>query len=191
MSRHWKSLLAPSLLSVLLLASCEPRDLTDPRVPTAALSAESAESSQDQYTFVTAEPLPSLQQTVRVIDEMGGMLELLGHVLTVPAGAVAEPTQFSMVALPDGRIEVELAALSVTGVGAPREVGADGFLNGKTVRLTLSYATATNVDDPSRLLVLYLMDGGAVEALPTSVDVGTKTVSVELEHFSRYCMAMD
>ena len=189
MVRHRKSLLLHLLLSTLLLSSCDPAHLGTRDVPTAPQTSRSTQNSEHQYTFVEAERLLSIQRTVQLIGGEGGELELLGHTLSVPAGAVAEPTLFRMLLLPNGRIEVKLTAL--TGNASATPVGADGFRDGKTVRLTLSYAKATNVDDPSRLVVLYLADGGAVEEVPTTVDTETKTVTVELEHFSRYCMAMD
>jgi hypothetical protein len=108
----------------------------------------------------------------------------------VPAGAVSAPTLFSMVQLANGRIEVELLAVRVTLFGLI-DVGSGGFLNGETVGVTLSYDGATNVTDPSRLVVLRMLGGDVVEEIPTTVDAGTETVHVELEHFSRYCMAID
>src|SRR5690349_15509681 len=103
MPRRWKSLLAGSLLSALLLTGCEPGDPgsvrgpTDPSIPAADVSSES-------YTFVSTSPLSALASTVGLVGSGGGVLGLLGHTITVPSGAVTQPTLFSLVALPGGRI---------------------------------------------------------------------------------------
>jgi hypothetical protein len=191
MPRRWKSLLSYALLSGLLLTSCEPGSPGILESPTAPSAAPSADAAAAGYTFVSASPLSALTSTVSLIGASGGALSLLGHTITVPAGAVTQPTLFSIAALPSGRIEVELRALRISLFGQSLDVGSGGFHAGKTVRLTLSYAGATNVDDRSRLVVLYMRSDGGVEELPTTVNTAARTVTVELSHFSRYCMAMD
>jgi hypothetical protein len=191
MSWRWKSLLVYSIFSGLLLTSCERADLAMPERPGSAAPTVSRDGVPNRYIFVETTLLPGLPRTVELIGAAGGVVELLGHSLTVPPGAVAQPTLFSIAALPRGRIEVELLALSIDLFGRSHDVGSGGFHNGKTVRLTLSYARATNVSDPSRLVVLHVSDDGAVDPLPTVVDGDARTVTVELAHFSRYCMAID
>jgi hypothetical protein len=187
MPRRWKSLLLVPVLSALLLTSC------DPGAPGAALDSPTAPSlteSLGDYTLVQAAPLSSLLQTVQLIGPGGGSLSLAGHALTVPAGAVSAPTLFSMAQLPNGLIEVELSAVRGTLLGII-DIGSGGFLGGETVGVTLSYDAATNVSDPSRLVVLRMLGDDQVEEIPTAVDQGDETVQVELEHFSRYAMAID
>ena len=96
-----------------------------------------------------------------------------------------------MTRLAGATIQVDLLAVRFDLFGDTIDVGAGGFLGGRTVQVKLSYAAATNVDDPDRLVVLYLRPDGAVEEVPTAVDEVAETVTVELEHFSRYAMAMD
>jgi hypothetical protein len=119
----------------------------------------------------------------------GGVLALLNHVLTVPAGAVDEPTLFSMTVLQDGYVEVELTATPKSLLRRLffwRRVEEVRFE--KPVELTLSYANATNVTDPSRLKIMRVNPDGRHEILPSTVDPETKTVTADLDHFSRYCM---
>ena len=119
----------------------------------------------------------------------GGILTLLGHILNVPAGAVSEPTLFSMTAIQNGYIEVELTA-------TPKSLLRSLFFWRKVedvqfnvpVGLSLSYARATNVTDPSRLKIMRVNPDGRHEILPSVVDTVNKTVTAELDHFSRYCM---
>lgn len=119
----------------------------------------------------------------------GGILTLLGHILNVPAGAVSEPTLFSMTVIQNGYVEVELTA-------TPKSLLRSLFFWRKAeevqfnvpVGLSLSYARATNVTDPSRLKIMRVNPDGNHEILPSVVDTVNKTVTAELDHFSRYCM---
>ena len=122
----------------------------------------------------------------------GGVLALLDHVLTVPAGAVTEPTIFSMTVLQNGYVEVELTAVPKSLLSSLffwRKIEEVKFA--KPVELTLSYARATNVEDPSRLRIMRVNPDGNHEILPSTIDLEKKTVSAELDHFSRYCMITD
>lgn len=122
----------------------------------------------------------------------GGVLSLLNHVLTVPAGAVGEPTLFSMTVLQDGYVEVELTATPKSLLRRLlfwRKVEEVNFR--VPVELSLSYANATNVTDPSRLKIMRVNPNGRHEILPSTVDLESKTVTADLDHFSRYCMIAD
>lgn len=122
----------------------------------------------------------------------GGVLSLLNHVLTVPAGAVSEPTLFSMTVLQNGYVEVELTA-------TPKSLFSRLFFWRTVeevtfkvpVELALSYANATNVTDPSRLKIMRVNPDGRHEILPSTVDPASKTVTADLDHFSRYCLIAD
>jgi hypothetical protein len=119
----------------------------------------------------------------------GGVLALLDHVLSVPQGAVTEPTIFSMTVIQSGYVEVELTA-------TPKSLLSTLFFWRKVeevqfnvpVELSLSYARATNVTDPSRLKIMRVKADGNHEILPSTVDPVNRTVTAELDHFSRYCM---
>ena len=119
----------------------------------------------------------------------GGILALLGHILNVPAGAVSEPTLFSMTVIQNGYVEVELTATPKSLLNTLffwRKVEEVQF--NVPVGLSLSYARATNVTDPSRLKIMRVNPDGRHEILPSVVDTVNKTVTAELDHFSRYCM---
>jgi hypothetical protein len=119
----------------------------------------------------------------------GGILTLLGHILDVPAGAVSEPTIFSMTVIQNGYDEVELTATPKSLLNSLffwRKVEEVQF--NVPVELSLSYAKATNVTDPSRLKIMRVNPDGRHEILPSVVDTVNMTVTAELDHFSRYCM---
>jgi hypothetical protein len=191
MPSRLKSLFLSALATSVLLSSCQPGDVRMPTSPTAPEAVQSSSGWQSEYTEVRSAPLVGFPKTAAVIGAAGGSLSLLGHTVTVPAGAVGAPTLFSLLQLPNGYIEVEVLALVFDPLSGLRDVGSHGFLDGKTVGLTLSYAGATNVSDPSRLLILRMLPNGTVQPLPSVVDTTAQTVTVQLEHFSRYCMAMD
>jgi hypothetical protein len=154
------------------------------------------------YTLVKEPPPPAPRRSllgwlIRVVEATlakllgseGGILSLLGHILNVPAGAVSEPTLFSMTAIQSGHIEVELTATPKSLLRRLlfwRPVAEVQFE--VPVALSLSYARATNVTDPSRLRIMRVNPDGNHEILPSVVDTVNKTVTAQLDHFSRYCM---
>lgn len=175
------------LAAVLAITTgCEPS--TAPALPEPSGPALSLESSG--YRLIEGrlpEGLPEIEVS-KLIDVSGGSIHLAGHSIEVPAGAVADPTLFTMSLVTNGYIEVELTAVVSSLLGGVLDVGGDGF-GGKTVALTLSYATATNVEDPDDLLILRMLEDGRVEALDAVVDPSGKRVTAQLDHFSRYCLA--
>ena len=138
--------------------------------------------------------LPGILQAVStngIIGVNGGEITLLGHTLTVPAGAVSHPTVFTLTVLPTGYVEVNLTATLTSVLGLVLNVGGDGFL--EPVPVSLSYARATNVTDPSKLTIVHvpgLLGYRNMEPVPSQVDTVHKTVHANLEHFSRYSLAM-
>lgn len=119
-----------------------------------------------------------------LIGPVGGTLAVDNHEVVVPAGAVSNPTEFSMVVL-DGRvIEVDLTA---TDPETGDDVGGKGFK--RPVQLSLSYADARvkkrDIDD---LVIVRLHEDGTREVLPSTVNRETQQVTAELDHFSRYAL---
>jgi hypothetical protein len=94
---------------------------------------------------------------------------------------VKEPTTFSMELLKSEYVMVDLTAKR-RGV----DVGEQGFE--KPVTITLSY-DKLNVRDPSKLFILRYNENGQHEKLPSVVNTRAKTVSAQLDHFSKYAMA--
>lgn len=111
------------------------------------------------------------------------VLELLGHTLTIPAGAVEKPTYFVMIVLPGAQVQVELYALDAeTGVS----VGENGFKT--AVNLALSYADLPGDFDPNSLVIVHIPKDGEPEPLQTELNTEAQTVSADLDHFSRYAL---
>jgi hypothetical protein len=180
---RWASV--PALL-LIALAGCEPA--TEPSLNDRAEPALShALADYQRIEGWNPTELESLELS-RLIDATGGAIHLGGHKIEVPAGAVTGPTLFTVSLLRSGFVEVDLSAVVTDLLGETVDVGSQGF-GDKTVALTLSYAAASNVGDPSNLLILRMLDDGSVEPLDVVVDEQGKTVTAQLDHFSRYCMA--
>jgi hypothetical protein len=117
------------------------------------------------------------------IGSAGGSLSIGNHVLTVPAGAVTEPTLFKMTKEP-GEIGFELSATR----DEYNDVGHAGF--NVPVTLTLSYADGAGVPvDASKLKVVWVKTDGTLAAQPTAVDAENQEAVGLLYHFSRYSLA--
>jgi hypothetical protein len=190
-----KSWIALPFLVFALVAGCDPgnsRSLQSPTEPQELLGGLLGGNRVSGYTLVKAPLIPTGDLSLsNLIGIEGGEISLLGHTLVIPVGAVTKPTLFLMTVLPTGYIEVDLTA-SVTGLlGSLLDVGSRGFL--KPVPVTLSYASGTNVSDPSRLTILRvsgLLGYRRYEVIPTVLNREEKTVTAELDHFSRYVIAM-
>lgn len=127
-------------------------------------------------------------QLNQVIGVNGGTISVLGHSIIVPAGAVKQPTLFAINVLPTGYVEVHLTASLTDLLRGILNIGARGFPEPVTVKL--SYARSTNIKDPSKLIVLREKGpDGRPQPMPSTVDTANKTVSAELDHFSRYFIA--
>ena len=184
--------LVPGLLLLLALGACDQSPNSSPS-PTGPGDILSSGGTLGGYTLVNDPILPRLisepVNVSKLIGLSGGSLELFGHRLTVPVGAVLEPTLFTLVALPSGHVEVHLTAVSTNLLGRVINVGSNGFR--KPVKVTLSYSRSTNVQDPSELFVLRAKGLlGEPQVMPSVVDELRQTVTADLDHFSRYYIAM-
>lgn len=178
---------------LLAVAACQPdgSNRPSPTEPDLLLGLNLG-GSLGGYTLANDPVLAQLlNQPVKVsqlVNVDGGSLELLGHELTVPAGAVLQPTLFTLTVLPSGHVEVYLTALSTNLLGGILNVGKKGFA--EPVEVTLTYKRSTNVTDPSTLIILREKGlFGQPQPMPSTVDQVNETVTAELDHFSRYFVA--
>jgi hypothetical protein len=147
--------------------------------------------TREGYT-VARETDPAVGVVTAVIDRNGGAISIGNHVLAVPAGAVDNPTLFTMTK-PSGAIKVDLTATSVvpnTRVpsGVPNNIGKRGFK--VPLKLAMSYETIAQVPNPSALKVGWVKPNGTVEIQESSVDVYGKVVVGTLKHFSAYAIVI-
>ena len=128
-----------------------------------------------------------------IIGPEGGSVYLDLHYLYVPAGAVRQPTKFTMSLHPDFRMGASLTATSATrdGVvtGSENDIGKLGFR--KSVYLTFSYkyATDTPANPGSNIKVVEVLPDGKLIPQPTYVNTFFQTATGTLKHFSDYSLA--
>lgn len=176
---HW----AATLFMVFVLGSCDDSSTVADN-PFSPVTIQASKGG-DTYTFVNAGyALTNPLSVSKLIDITGGEITVLGHTLSVPAGAVATLTIFTMTALPGGKIEVDLLALAPILL---TDIGVLGF--NKPVTLTLSYAGTPDNVDPKRLVIVHVRTNGDIEPRKTTVDKKDRTASAKLDHFSKYCLA--
>jgi hypothetical protein len=138
-------------------------------------------------------PAAAPDSVVQTIGALGGELKLGTHKLSVPAGAVAAPTVFTMrlVRQDEGTsyVEVDLSAHRDLADGTRISVGTPTAPFLQPLNLKLDYALLTEPSTAERLVVVYLVNdraSGALEAQPTLVAQNSQWVIAKLTHFSRY-----
>lgn len=189
MKKHW---LRFSFLTVaaaaVTLSACDlaDRGAQTPLEPTRAEHA-AAKAVQKLPGHVPVHVAGS--SAAALIGSGGGTISVAGHVLTVPAGAVSRPTRFTMAVVNDGYVEVELNATVPQSRGPGIDVGEKGF--DRPVTLQLNYAWAAGDVDASRLQIVWVKEDGSLETLSSTADSGTKTVTADLDHFSKYAIGQN
>jgi hypothetical protein len=124
---------------------------------------------------------------VALIMPTGGSISVEGHTLRVPAGAISQPTWFSMRIVEAAVVHVRLHAWrALDGVAVTQFPNAP-------VQLTLNASHLEKLD-PTGLVIVYLRDGtyeGAREPIPSTVNTSNWTVTGYLSHFSSYALARE
>ena len=114
--------LLPLLLLGLTLAGCERSEL-----PGAALDTQFSAQRGAAHAEVPARGgAAGAESAARMIGPAGGSVELAGHRLVVPAGAVSHPTRFTLRLVDAGFVEVDLKAARASGSAGARRRSAPG-----------------------------------------------------------------
>lgn len=196
MKRFVRVLRSTALIAVAALAvgSCDrgAQDPTGPATPDQSLLWWGHHDDDQDWELIRERTsLTDVLKVTQVIGVDGGEIVLLGRKLTVPAGAVDQPTLFTVAVLPNGYLSVDMLALRLTWLGRLLNIGAQGF--DQPLTLEISYANATNVRDPHELKVLQY-EGllgilGEKTLVPSEVDTERQVIIAHLEHFTGYCVA--
>lgn len=178
-----RMLTLPLLLAALIASGCEQRG-----TPDLPLAPELSVASQEVLKKVRGKrPENAAPLATAVIGHTGGTLELGPHRLIVPAGAVRQPTRFSMELIEDGYVAVDLTAAHPSARGnRQNEVGRSGF--DEPVLLELNYGLATEPVDPNQLVVAWMRPDGLVQPMPSESDSEKQVVVATLKHFSPYIL---
>jgi hypothetical protein len=94
------------------------------------------------------------RSTTAVIGPLGGVLELDGHSMLVPGGAVLDPTSFKMVVPASPHLEIQVTA-----------EGHSGFVFERPVTLSISYARCPREDLQMKSLRIFYIDAQTKEIL--------------------------
>jgi hypothetical protein len=174
MSTNRLSRFVAGLLAALLLGSCSVDRAVSPP-PNADLTADLlGEASKVVGTLLTCRPLPASTASA-VIGSEGGTLRIGPHTLTVPRGALREPTRITATAPSD----------SVNSV----DFQPEGLRFRKNVQITLSYANCGLVASTLPKRVMYVNDDLQILEILVSLDnVLLKKTTGSTDHFSRYAV---
>jgi hypothetical protein len=181
-SRPWlrRTLLA---LAGLALAACSEHG--DPAQRLLQPDAPRAESRAGWQKV--AGTMPAFRVSA-VIDASGGSIGVPGYTLTVPARAVAQPTEFVFESVGEGYLAVRLSATSV-GSRTANDIGEAGF----TVPVLLSEQVdaAGGMPQWNRMVIAWDRPDGVLDPVPSSINPATKVLTGRLSHFSQYVVATD
>lgn len=185
MFRSWlRSRTLPALI-LLAVAGCVDAGLPTGAEPPApgALSAARSTGELEKVSGV----MPAFFVEA-VIGAEGGSLGVPGYTLTVPRGAVQQPTHFTFESVASGSVEVRLTATSLDSRIA-NDVGSVGFR--VPVLLSFSYEPSGGMPRWARMVVAYVRDDGSLERVPSTINPPMRLITGRLGHFSQYALATD
>jgi hypothetical protein len=133
--------LAATAAILLLLAGCIDTTAVNESIP--------SRYSLTSGTTLIECPVDETRSTTARLGPLGGILALDGHALSLPAGAILEPTEFTLT-VPAGRhVEINVKANGQEGFG---------FL--EPVALVISYERCHSSDFRNNKLGIYKIDPG-------------------------------
>jgi hypothetical protein len=112
----------------------------------------------------------------RLLGQLGGTVNLGYHSYQVPPGAVNSLTLFSLRYASGNAVAVDCGPSPLS------------FNTPVTLRLSYRNTQYDNGNPPPPLQIFYMDEDGNLEALPSTVNPGQKTVSAQVTHFSRYVL---
>jgi hypothetical protein len=162
-------------LAVLAIGSCG--DATGPNP--AAVADVAAHSGLSAPALIVC---PNLQRSsaTRTVGPLGGTLAVGGHIVRFPAGAVPEPTEFTLTVAASDYVEIEVTAN-----------GQDHYRFQLPVTLTINYARCAHGSfDLTRLQIFYIDgDSKAIREKKGGLDDKlARQVTTTTDHFSSYAI---
>jgi hypothetical protein len=195
MKRSIRALTAALLIATPVLSGCG--DIQDPITPAPAVQPQNGLIGDLLGTAVgllsgvlnilSGPDANGTAQSVWIGSD-GGTITTAAYTLVVPKGAVYESTRFTVSPANDGTYKIDLTA-ERKGLLGYYDVGSKGFA--RPVSLTISYAKATGVLDPRKLIIVYLRSDGKAEIQPSVINTTTKAVTSYLGHFSKYALVQN
>ena len=196
MKRSFRALTAALLIAMPVLSACG--DIQDPITPAPAVQPQNGLIGGllggvvglvgGVLNILSGPDANGTAQSVW-IGSNGATVTTAAYTLVVPKGAVYESTRFTVKPVNDGTYKIDLIAERKGLLGGYYDVGSKGFA--KPVSLTISYAKATGVVDPRKLIIVYLRSDGKAEVQPSVINTQTKAVTSYLGHFSKYALVQN
>lgn len=123
-------------------------------------------------------PVSTTASKTALIGLLGGVIELDGHRVVIPADAVLMPTEFTLTVPASNYLEVDIKA-----------AGQAHYEFRKPVSLTLSYARCTRTNIDKEALRIYYIDSqtkALIDDMGGTDDKAARTVTTGTDHFSGY-----
>lgn len=164
---------------LLALAACDPAEVTRsvaPSEPLALVDDSAARALNLLYC-----PTSQDREVEREIGPGGGVIEVEGHRLTVPAGAVTANTRFRVRVRDSDYLEVEFRA---------KDLPQNRFQT--PVEIQLSYARCAELYPSLPRLSAWHVDEATLlprEFMGGTLDAERQTVTFQTSHFSVYALA--
>ena len=192
MKRSFKALLAVALVVTPLLTSCsearDPVGATPPVDPQAGLISDLLGGTLKLVNVILKGPDANGEEVSAWIGPQGGTITTAANTLTIPANAVSKSTRFDLEPINDGTYTVELHAYQQGLLGLV-DVGGKGFQ--EPVSLTFSYKNALGIENPTKLVILWVRPDGKLEIQSTELNKKDDTATSWLSHFSKYALAQN
>jgi hypothetical protein len=123
-------------------------------------------------------PVSTTTSKTALIGLLGGVIELNGHRVVIPADAVLMPTEFTLTVPASNYVEVDIKA-----------AGQEHYEFRKPVSLTLSYARCTRTNIDKEALRIFYIDSrtkALIDDMGGTDDKAARTVTTGTDHFSGY-----
>jgi len=123
-------------------------------------------------------PVSTTTSKTALIGLLGGVIELNGHRVVIPADAVLMPTEFTLTVPASNYVEVDIKA-----------AGQAHYQFRRPVSLTLSYARCTRTNIDKEALRIYYIDSQSkalIDDMGGTDDKAARTVTTGTDHFSGY-----
>lgn len=195
---------APIIAAVLLIAGCRDAIAPAPVVPANAGQPEALLGlnipiidnllgiGDTVVVLQRAIPLPSNISATKIIGSSGGTLSLpaAGLTVSVPAGAVAYPTVFTVTALAGRPIAYEFGPHGAK-FAKPLTLKQDLRVTGLSEQFLSYLHLKGGYFSSSGNLINNLLRAIVSELLPATTDVDEMEVRFDVSHFSGYLVAVD
>lgn len=165
-------------LAVSFVACGDPTGVgSEPHAP--SLRVEATPASSSAGATLLACPVSKSRSATEVIDARGGQLDLSGHEVRIPAGAVTQPTAFTISVPASDHLVVEVWA-----------AGVEHYRFAKPVEMTISYKRCAK-QGPKSFSAWFIerATGTMIELMGGTDDKHRRSVSFLTDHLSAYAIA--